>query len=340
MKKPLLLIILLVGSISLGVAQAKYQQRCIAFYNVENLFDTVDDPEKNDEEFLPDGKKQWGADRYKKKLDKLSLVLSKLGDEPPAVIGLCEVENKQVVEDLINTDRLKKYNYKIVHYPSPDRRGIDVALIYRPKYFKVTSSKSYRLVDKNQPDFITRDQLLVTGKFDEDEMHLIVNHWPSRYGGKKRSAPRRLLAAKLTRSIVDSLLNANKNAKLIVMGDLNDNPTDPSLTQGLKAFAKRPKGKNLYNAMAPLYKKGIGSLCYRDQWYLFDQMILSKALVKGSKSQYRYVSKSAKVYGPDLLRQKGGRYNGYPDRTYAGRRYLGGFSDHFPVYIYIGKRVK
>ncbi|HAS46274.1 MAG TPA: endonuclease [Microscillaceae bacterium] len=338
MKKHTLLIILVVVNTTLVAAQAKYQKRCIAFYNVENLFDTVDDPEKRDEEFLPSGRKQWDADRYAKKLDKLSLVLSKLGEEPPAVIGLCEVENKQVVEDLVKTKHLKKYNYKIVHYPSPDRRGIDVALIYRPEYFKVTSSKSYRLTDKNQPDFITRDQLLVTGEFDGDEMHLIVNHWPSRYGGKERSAPRRMLAAKLSRRVADSLLNANRNAKLIVMGDLNDNPNDPSLTQGLKAFAKRPKGKNLYNAMAPLYKKGIGSLRYRDEWFLFDQIIVSKALVKGSKSQYRYLSKSAKVYAPEMLKQKEGRYKGYPDRTYAGRRYLGGFSDHFPVFIYIGKR--
>ncbi|OJJ19885.1 endonuclease [marine bacterium AO1-C] len=340
MKKYTLLMLLVVVNTTFVAAQTKYQQRCIAFYNVENLFDTVDDPEKRDEEFLPSGRKQWDADRYAKKLDKLSLVLSKLGDEPPAIIGLCEVENKQVVEDLVKTKHLKKYNYKIVHYPSPDRRGIDVALIYRPEYFKVTSSKSYRLVDKNQPDFITRDQLLVTGELDNDRMHFVVNHWPSRYGGQKKSAPRRMAAAKLTRSIADSLLNANRNARLIIMGDLNDNPTDPSLTKGLKAFDKRPKGKNLYNAMAPLYNKGIGSLCYRDKWFLFDQIIVSKALVKGSKSQYRYLSKSAKVFAPDMLKQKEGRYKGYPDRTYAGRRYLGGFSDHFPVFIYVRKKRK
>lgn len=340
MKKNILLVLLIIVNIGYALGQAKYQQRCIAFYNVENLFDTVDDPEKRDEEFLPEGRKSWTNARYTQKLKKIAKVLSELSEEAPAIIGLCEVENKQVVEDLIKTPPLKKYNYKIVHYPSPDRRGIDVALLYRAEYFELNSSKSYRLVDKAQPDFITRDQLLVTGKLDGDRIHFIVNHWPSRSGGQARSAPRRMTAARLTRQISDSLLTAERNAKLVVMGDLNDNPNDVSLTTGLIAMAKKPRGKKLYNAMAALYKKGQGSLKYRGKWYLFDQIIMSRGLLQGSKYRYRYVANSAKIFTPTYLKQPSGKYKGYPMRTYAGRKYLGGYSDHFPVYIYLTKKIK
>lgn len=341
MKKTLLFILMVMGSGLVAKAQkVNYQKSTIAFYNVENLFDTINDPNKRDGEFTPEGRKNWNSKKYDQKLKNISRILAKLGGDAPAVIGLCEVENKQVVEDLVKTARLKKYNYQIVHYPSPDRRGIDVSLIYRPEYFKVTSSKSYRLTDKHKPNFITRDQLLVTGNFGGDKIHFIVNHWPSRSGGQKRSAPRRFAAAKLTRSIADSLLDVNKNAKIIIMGDMNDNPNDESLTNALRASAKKPKGKYLYNAMSPLYKKGIGSLMYRDEWYLFDQIIMSKAMVRDSKYKYRYVPKSAKVYAPELLKQREGRYKGYPFRTFGGRNYLGGFSDHFPVYVHIAKKLK
>lgn len=313
----------------------------IAFYNVENLFDTVDDPEKRDEEYTPEGRRNWTNIRYHKKLQNIARVLSKLaGGDAPAIIGLCEIENKKVIEDLVKTGGLKKYNYKIVHYSSPDRRGIDVALIYRPEYFTPTFSKSYRLTDKNRPNFITRDQLLVKGNFDGDAIHFVINHWPSRGGGQKKSEPRRILAAQLTRSIADSLLDADKEAKIVIMGDLNDNPNDKSLTKVLKASAKRPKGKYLYNAMSPLYKQGIGSLAYRDQWYLFDQIIMSKGLVNGKKFTYKYVPKSARVFAPKLLKQREGRYKGYPLRTFGGSNYLGGYSDHFPVYIFIAKQLK
>lgn len=343
MKKTLLLILLVWGSVAVSQAQDKdkYHLGSIAFYNVENLFDTIDDPEKRDEEYTPEGRRNWTNVRYRTKLQNIARVLSKLaGGDAPSVIGLCEVENKQVIEDLVKTGGLKKYNYKIVHYSSPDRRGIDVALIYRPEYFSPTFSKSYPLVDPNNPRFITRDQLLVKGKFDGDDIHFIVNHWPSRGGGQKRSEPRRIKAATLTRSITDSLLNADKNAKIVIMGDLNDNPTDKSLTKVLKASDKKPNGKRLYNAMLPLYKKGIGSLAYRDQWYLFDQIILSKGLVMAKKYSYKYVPKSARVFAPKVLKQRSGKYEGYPLRTFGGRTYLGGYSDHFPVYIFIAKQVK
>ncbi|WP_430814691.1 endonuclease/exonuclease/phosphatase family protein [Carboxylicivirga sp. RSCT41] len=311
----------------------------IGFYNLENLFDTIDAPEVRDEEFTPDGKKAWNTQRYEDKLAKMSSIISVLGDTVanpgPAVMGLCEVENRGVLEDLINHPNLKAYNYQIVHQDSPDKRGIDVALLYRPNYFKVDNVDALPLYIYDQEDgdrIYTRDQLLVTGRIRDEHFHIIVNHWPSRYGGEERSRPSRKAAAQLTRSVVDSLLTINKDANIIVMGDLNDDPHNVSVKDELRAVVKSElSDADLYNPLAEQHKPGVGTLCYRGNWNMFDQLIISQNLLNKTTG-LRY--QNAFVYDAEQLRQQQeGKYNGYPFRTYVGNRYFGGYSDHFPVFI-------
>jgi len=315
---------------------------CIGFYNIENLFDTINDPDINDEEFLPEGSNKWTGERYKLKLKNLSEVISQIGNEyvkgGPVILGLCEVENKQVVEDLVNTPLLKPMDYGIVHYDSPDKRGVDVALIYQKKYFQVLNSKAYTLKIEGRDDFFTRDQLMVSGIIDGELIHIIVNHWPSRSGGEKKSAPLRNAAAKLCRSIVDSILKTDIHSKIIIMGDLNDDPTNESLIKYLlaKGDYKKVNTGDLYNPSYKMLKKeGIGSLAYRDSWNLFDQIIVSSAMTGEDKSTYKYYK--SYVFNKKFLIQSEGAYSGYPLRTFAGGVYMGGYSDHFPVYIFIVK---
>jgi predicted extracellular nuclease len=322
----------------------KVRLACIAFYNLENLFDTINDPNVNDEEFLPDGTYQWTSERYLEKLQNLSLVIDKIGNkynnQRPAVLGICEIENISVVKDLINTELLKPFNYGIVHYDSPDRRGVDVGLIYQKSRFTVLSSASYTLKIEGRDDFYTRDQLLVTGILDGDTMSFIVNHWPSRRGGQKASAPLRNAAADLNRFIVDSILNVNPNAKIVVMGDLNDDPDDVSVLKHLRAKGKRDKLQpgELYNTMWDHFKNGVGSLAYRGQWNLFDMIIISQGLLNTNKETYELFS--AHIFNDNFLISQEGRYAGYPYRTYSGGSYIGGYSDHLPTYIVLIKKAR
>ena len=318
-----------------------YKVACIAFYNIENLFDTIDTKDVKDTEYTPVGSKKWNSEKYYNKLEKLSEVISLIGTDVtpdgPAILGVSEIENSIVLEDLVKTEKLKSHNYKIIHYDSPDKRGVDVALLYQPEYFKVTRSKSYTLKMEGDTNFFTRDQLLVSGIFDGEPMHFIVNHWPSRRGGEKKSRPKRNAAAVLCRSIVDSILQTDKNAKIIVMGDLNDDPTNPSVKEHLRTKGKVEELANdeLYNPMYKLYKNGAGSLAYRDSWNMFDQIILSRAFIDENKSSYKFYK--AKIFNKSFLLQKEGPYKGYPLRTHAGGVYLNGYSDHFPVYVYLVK---
>lgn len=257
-----------------------------------------------------------------------------------ALLGVSEVENKKVLEDLVAMPKLAPRNYQIVHYDSPDKRGIDVGLLYQEKYFKVKKSASYRLVFSSDPDYRTRDQLIVTGDMDGEEVSIIVGHWPSRSGGQAASEPRRIDAAILGRKIIDSLLTANPKAKIILMGDLNDDPVNKSVSEYIRAKGKIEKMKSgdMYNVMYDHYKSGNGTLAWNDAWNLFDQIIVSEALV--SKDASTYVFHKAVVYNKDYIKQHGGNYNGYPLRTHAGGVYLNGYSDHFPVYMILKKEVK
>jgi hypothetical protein len=257
----------------------------------------------------------------------------------PAIIGLCEIENRIVLEDLVKTEPLKSKNYQIVHYDGPDRRGVDVALLYQPTYFKVTNSKSYRLVIPERDDFFTRDQLMVSGEFQGEMMHFIVNHWPSRSGGESRSRPSRNAAAGLSRSIVDSIQAADPKAKIIHMGDLNDNPDNESVLNILRSKPSNVKMDegDMFNPFFDMYKKGIGTLAYQDTWSLFDIISVSQPLIEKDFTSYRFYRSF--VFNKPLLQQQTGRFKGYPFRSFAGGQYLGGFSDHFPTYILLVKEM-
>lgn len=321
-----------------------YEPAVVGFYNVENLFDTVDSPDTNDEEYLPDGSKGWTEERYRAKLENMARVIAEIGTEihpsGAQVLGLCEVENRQVLEDLIQTGPLAERKYGIVHYDSPDRRGVDVGLIYQKDRFQVFNSKSYTLTLPDRDDFFTRDQLLVSGTLDGDTVHFIVAHWPSRRGGQKRSTPLRMAAGQLGRSIVDSIQTENPNAAIFYMGDLNDDPVDPSVRRGLRSSGKAEKSINgiLFNPMEELFNKGIGTLAYRDNWNLFDQVLVSQGGLSPSRNSYRYFG--AKVFNKPYLRQKEGNFAGYPFRTHVGDSYKGGFSDHFPVYLILVRELR
>lgn len=313
----------------------------VAFWNIENLYDTLNDPNKNDDEFTPNGAKKWYGERYNKKLEKLSEIIEKMGDEDgPEIMGLCEIENKNVLQDLISTPLLKNRRYGIVHFDSPDRRGVDVALIYKVNYFKPLFSSSIGVRDSSDKKFITRDILVVTGILNNDTVTFMVNHWPSRRGGG--SEDKRLLAASVAKKQVDSIVALNPNAKIILMGDFNDDPINKSIQNilGGKTENRITSPKDLYNPMFEMFKKGVGTLAFNDSWNLFDQMIMTQALLKNENKKYFYKDNSAGSYVKKVQIQKEGRYEGYPFRTYSGNNFTNGYSDHFPVYIYLVQKIK
>lgn len=319
-------------------AQQEYKIGLVGFYNLENLFDTLDQEDVKDEEFLPNGDYVWNTDKYYDKLSNLDRVLTEIGtDYSPdglAVIGVSEVENRSVLEDLIRQKGIKNRNYQIVHDESPDKRGIDVALLYQEKYFQYEGHKlvPVPLVEKEISSRPTRSVLHVWGKFDSEDFHFLVNHWPSRSGGEAASAPKRKLAATTARSIVDSIFREDEKAKIILMGDLNDDPISPSVKKviGTKSKKRKLKKEEFYNPFEKYYKKGIGSNAWRDSWNLFDQMLLSHGLIEDRQDGYRHYK--SVVFNPPYLISKTGNFKGYPFRTFAGSRYQGGFSDHLPVF--------
>jgi len=314
----------------------------IAFYNLENLYDTIDDPLTDDTEFTPSGPSKWDSKRYFEKLSHLAKVISQIGDEGvsggPAMIGLAEVENKQVIENLITTAPLDKMGYRIVHYDSPDKRGIDVAFLYQPKIFKYKESKIFPLKISGKDDFFTRDILQVFGTVKGQPLYILVNHWPSRSKGQKETAPLREAAADLCLSIVKDIQKVQPDAGIIVMGDLNDDPVDESVMNHLKVktSSESLSMSDLYDPMWKLFKEGKGTLEYKGIWNLFDQIIVSSTLTADTSHGYYFYK--ADVFKKDWLVETGGKYDGYPFRSYAGTNYLGGYSDHLPVYIYLDKK--
>lgn len=321
----------------------KVQVSCVAFYNQENLFDTIDNANVIDEEYLPNGPMKWGTMKYKAKLQHMSYAISQIGlDHSPvgvAMIGVSEIENQGVLDDLIKQPDLAKRSYQYVHYDSPDRRGIDVALIYNPKLFIVSNSKSYHLHTADTA-FLTRDQLMVSGYLQGEKVHVIVNHWPSRTGGEMESRQKRNAAAALTRSIADSLFRVDPKAKIIIMGDLNDDPFNESCANvlGAKKEIDDVKAGELYNTLWKTLDMGVGSLAYKDQWNLFDQIIVSAELAHADRSTLKLWK--AEVFNRSFLTQQEGRYKGTPLRTHAGGVWTNGYSDHYPTLIYLVKEVK
>ncbi|MFN8324199.1 MAG: endonuclease/exonuclease/phosphatase family protein [Flavobacteriaceae bacterium] len=346
----------------------KYSIHTVAFYNFENLFDTINGPNM-DEEWLPNGVQNWTSKKYHQKLHNLSKVLSEIGtsenpNNSPTLIGGAEIENRGVLEDLIKEPLLINRDYGIIHFDSPDKRGIDVALLYQKKHFKPTSySNIPLLIYKNQEAKVskkdkekeettddvaqtnqendrvyTRDQLLVTGYLDGEEIHIIVNHWPSRSGGEKKSSPFREAAGKLNRKIMDSLFAINPNAKIITMGDLNDGSYNKSVKEGIKAKRKKEEVKqfDIYNPFEEMFYKGNSTLFYRDAGDIFDQIMVSEPFIRKEEyTSYHYWK--AGIFNKPYLIQTTGQYKGYPLRHSMTEI---GYSDHFPVYIYLIKEMK
>ena len=323
-----------------SLPKVNVQVACVAFYNLENIFDTIDNPDVNDIEFTPTGTYKWGTMKYNAKLQRMSYAISQIGLEyspvGAAVLGVCEVENKAVLEDLVKQPDIKKRQYEVVLHEGPDRRGVDVGLLYNPALFVMTNSKSYRLQTADTT-FRTRDQLMVSGYLLDEKVHFIVNHWPSRSGGEERSRPRRNDAARLTKSIVDSLYNTDPGAKIIVLGDLNDDPFNESVATilGAKKEKEEVKPGELYNVFWKTLERGIGSLAYQDQWNMFDQIIVSHELINKDKNKL-YLWRS-EVFNRPFLTQQEGAYKGTPLRTHAGGVWLNGYSDHYPTLIYLVK---
>ena len=328
-------------------AQKKqYQVTAVAFYNLENLYDTEDDPKTRDEDFTPNGPYHYTDAIYHQKLHNLATVISKLGTEVtpdgPAIIGHAEVENAKVLADLVAQPEIKDRNYQYVQFNSPDFRGIDVAMLYNPKYFKVLKAEAlYTDISKfGEKGGKTRDVLYVTGILSGDTTHVFVNHWPSRRGGQAASDPLRAIAAGVSKRVIDSLMKANPASKVIVMGDLNDDPTDPSVVKVLGAKGNKDKVSisDLYNPWTAFFNQGIGTLGYNDSWNLFDQIIISGGYLKGNENQWRYYK--AEVFNRDFLKEKFGQYKGYPHRSFSGETWINGYSDHFPTIIYMIKPVQ
>lgn len=344
MKKLVLITGLFALLIAFSFAQKPYK---VVFYNLENFFDTINDPEVKDDEFTPEGPKKWNSAKYYQKLantERVFFDIAAINKDYPVVIGVSEVENRNVLEDIVATKKLAPANYRIAHFDSPEARGVDVAFLYRPDVFKMEGQRPVKTVIPSLPDFKTRDILTMWGTIENEPFFFMVAHWPSRLGGQEASEFKRIAVGKQMRQIADSVLSINPNTKIVAMGDFNDDPTDKSITQGFGAKLKlKDLGKgDYYNPYGEMLKAGYGTLAYGDAWNIFDNIIVSDNLVQGGTGDLKLQqAPGSKFYGnifkQHYMIQKEGQYKGYPLRTYVGNSFQGGFSDHFPVYIYIGK---
>ena len=335
---------LLAVALFAGFAQKPYK---VVFYNLENFFDTIDDPRVQDDEFTPDGAKKWNAERYARKLANVERVFSDIAASDgdfPIVIGVSEVENRGVVESIAAAEKLAPADYRIVHFDSPDERGIDVAFLYCPDRFRFEGAAPMRANIPQLPHFKTRDILTMWGTIDEEPFFFLVSHWPSRLGGQEASEFKRMAVGAQIRRIADSVRDDRPVAKIVVMGDFNDDPIDRSLVDGLRtslSISELQEG-DLFNPFAAIFRAGSGTLAYNGAWNLFDHIVVSANLATGSSGGLRLLPDADSLYwgrivAPAYLLQSDGAYRGCPLRTFEGKRYWGGFSDHLPVCICIGK---
>lgn len=345
MKQIFLLLCLIINGLTAFSQKQDYKVTVIGFYNLENFYDTIDNPEVDDQEFLPSGPKNYNSAIYMTKVDRLATVISEMGTDVspdgPAILGVAEIENDTVLNDLVNNPRIKKRNYHFVHYDSRDLRGVDVGLLYNPKYFTVLDSrKLFVPLEEDGHPIYTRDVLWVKGIFDGDTIHVFVNHWPSRRGGEERSAPRRAAAAMVDKKFMDSIQAITPDAKIVVMGDLNDDPISPSVKKviGAKGKIEDVKPGGMYNPWVDMYKKGYGTLAYQDAWGLFDQIMISSSWLDKNQAGYFYYQQH--IFNKEYMVENIGKYKGYPMRTWDGNLYRGGYSDHFPTYLVMLKAVK
>lgn len=306
----------------------------IAFYNTENLFDIYNDRSKHDRDYLPNSERRWTKKRYQNKLNKIGLAISKIGlaetGNLPSIIGLAEVENGKVIRDLLDTTHLKNSPYDYVHFNSKDERGMDVAFIYNTTKFTVTHSEIYAIQFERPEggDDFTRDILLVTGMLQGETISVLVNHWSSRREGTQLSEVKRLQASEKVSEIIKDIQTKQADAKIIIMGDFNDDPHCKSITQLIE-------NNNLFNPMNTLRSYNRGSLVHHRKWHLFDQIMFTMPFFESRANHLEF--ESANIFDADFLKEYKGRYKGTPFRTYAGDKHKGGYSDHFPVYMTLNK---
>jgi predicted extracellular nuclease len=302
----------------------------VGFYNLENLFDTEDDPNTLDDDFTPTGMKKWSAKRYKRKLYKLAKTISEIGDSskknPAVLLGIAEVENERVINDLLGAEPIRDIDYGYVHYDSPDERGIDTALIYKKSNFEVLYSEPIELLifEEDGRRDTTRDILYVKGLLNQEEVHVFVNHWPSRRDGSHETTFKRLKAAETIKEYMTEIEKSIESPNYIVMGDFNDGPESESIKSLMECG-------QLYNPMEKLLSPERGSANYKKTWMLFDQIMISHNLLNYKKGTHSFAH--ANIFDESFLTEFKGKYKGVPYRTYAGKKYIGGYSDHFPVYI-------
>jgi predicted extracellular nuclease len=332
---------LLVFFICFNLSGAFAQQVRIVFYNVENLFDTRDDSLTNDQEFLPEGDRKWTYERFRRKIVRIYQTLVALGEgEMPAVIGLCEIENREVLNRLIYDTPLSRLKYQVVHRESPDARGIDVALLYRPDVFHFDSAAWLRVPLSGKET--TREILMVKGRlWETDTIYFYVNHWPSRYGGAGGSAAKRLAAASTLAVSVKDVFLTSSHSNIVIMGDFNDEPGDESLLAINEILANNPVD-GLFRLANLSVKSSVtdleGTIKHQGSWSVFDQVLVSQAMIEGVNG-CRLAVEKAQVFKADFLLETDEVYTGYkPFRTYSGPGYHNGFSDHLPVSIIIEKR--
>jgi len=312
----------------------------IAFYNTENLFDTIHDQSKLDIEFTPDGNKKWTSERYLTKIQNISKVISSYDSKKlPDIVGLCEIENRKVVNDLINSNNLKKGKYSIIHHESPDIRGIDVALIYKKTNLNLISEKNYPVTLTNDARFKTRDILYAKFyvKGAKDTLHIFVNHWPSRLGGEEKSRNKRAAAAMVVKHLTDSLSKLNFKVKLLIMGDLNDEPLDFSVKEVLKAGRTDTliNSNSLYDLCLKEQLNHEGSYYYwaENKWNMIDNMIVNGNLLYAANG-LKINKTQIIIFKPDWVLTADKKGGNIPFKTY-GKGYTGGFSDHLSIFTYL-----
>lgn len=327
---------------ALSASARKKQEKIygIAFYNLENMFDTLHDEGKNDYEYLPEGRNKWTEEKYRAKLKNMSTVLSQLATDRveggAAVIGMAEVENRHVLEDLLSQPALSERGYQIIHFEGPDKRGIDCAFFYNPAIFTLKNAKLVPSVLRKSTDHPTRGFLIADGELGGEHVALIVNHWPSRGVAEDY----REHAGRQVKALKDSLQNIDKDVKLIIMGDMNDDPMNKSMAEALGAKQEmKDTGKlDLYNPWWNTLLGGDGTLKYRGKWNLFDQIVFSGNLLNRRHKKLSF--STHEIFRRDYLFQKDAKYAGYPLRTHAGGKWLNGYSDHLPTVIYLVKKSK
>ena len=333
--------------------ERRYQMYGVMFYNLENLFDTINNNGVYDKEFSPEGARQWNGTKYWQKQHNMAYTIGQMevNGSPavgPVIIGVSEIENITVLQDLVRQPEIKDRRYQIVHHDSPDRRGVDVGLLYNPRFFKVLNVTNQRINKylPDYPEFRSRDQLCVTGMLAGEKVSVIVNHWPSRLGGEEQSSYLREAAGRMARETMDSLLRDDPNQGIIFMGDLNDDPQNKSCSEAVGAKKEikdcLAEPGSCFNPWWNILNRGIGTLGYKGNWNLFDQIIITDYFLKNFESMEKptLTFLRAEVLNRKFLRSNEGDRQGYPLRTFSGGVFLNGYSDHFPTMIYLVKEVK